>query len=326
MRKIVALFFVLFFVSGFAVWAGGSQASQSTYKATGVATIVFSVKTPSNDTFQNALAAAIQNEVDAQGGQFILMGAGNASNVATQVTQLEDMVNKGVDGLVVNPMDSNAVIPALRNAKKKGIPVVIVDTPLPPGNEDLYIAFVGTDNYNAGQIAGKAMVERLGNRGKVVLVRGANGNAAGDGRTDGFKAGIQGSNLQLVGEQVGNWSNAEAMQVMENMLQANSDIAGVFSASDVMVEGILQAYADNGKDPAQICTIAVDGAVYAVDWIDQGRIYGTMAQFPSVMGQRAVQLLMDAIKGQAYNGPKSIDSGAELITTQNSKTYRPKAF
>jgi ribose transport system substrate-binding protein len=291
----------------------------------GVIEIVFSVKTPSNDSFQSALAAAIQTSVEEAGGQFILMGAGSASNVATQVSQLEDVINRGCDGLIVNPLDSNAVIPALTTAKEKGIPVVIVDTPLPEGNEDLYLSFCGTDNYDAGYKAGKAMVEILGDEGKVALVRGANGNAAGDARADGFKAGIEGSNLELAGEQVGNWSNSEAMQVTESMLQANPDIAGLFSCSDVMVEGILQAYSDNNK--TGIVTIAVDGTLNACDWIEDGDIYGTMAQYPSVMGSMAVEILMKSINGEDLSGiEKYSDSGVELITKETVADYRPLAF
>ena len=318
MKKVFALILTLVLALGCAAVA---QAGDEPF------TIVFSVKTPSNDTFQSALATAIQNKAGELGMEMILMGAGSASNVSTQVQQLEDCVNGGyVDALIVNPLDSNAVIPALQKAKEAGIPVVIVDTPLPAGNEELYITYVGTDNYNAGYQAALAMGEKLG-EGDVVLVRGANGNAAGDGRASGFKDGLGQTKLNLVNEQVGNWSNTEAMQVTENMLSANPDIKGLFSCSDVMVEGILQAYSDNGYASGSICTIAVDGAIYAVEWVQNGDIYATMAQFPSVMGETAVETLHKALSGEDLSGiEKYIDSGVLCVTADNAQQYLPSAF
>ena len=102
------------------------------------------------------------------------------------------------------------------------------------------------------------MVQALGNKGNVLVVRGANGSVAGDNRVDGFKKGLEGSNLTIVGEQPGNWTNSVAMQVTENMLQANKDVRGLFTASDVMLDGILQALSDGNRQGITI--ISVDGS------------------------------------------------------------------
>ena len=102
------------------------------------------------------------------------------------------------------------------------------------------------------------MVKELGDKGNVLIVRGANGSLAGDLRVDGFKAGIQGSGLVVVGEQPGNWTNSVAMQVTENMLQANKNVDGLFSASDVMLDGVLQAAGDANRTGIKI--LSVDGS------------------------------------------------------------------
>ena len=194
------------------------------------------------------------------------------------------------------------------------------------GNESLYIAYVGTDNFNAGKVAGQRMVKELGGQGDVLIVRGANGSLAGDQRVDGFKAGVAGSGLKIVGEQPGNWTNSVAMQVTENMLQANKNVAGVFSASDVMLDGVLQAIGDANRSGIKI--LSVDGSKKAVDLVEQGAIVGTMAQFPSKMGSIAVDNLLAVLAGKkaADSIPKVIDSGTMVYDKTNLDEARKWAF
>ena len=154
---------------------------------------------------------------------------------------------------ILSPMDGKAVVPVLKKAQAAKIQVIVVDSSVEKGNEGLYISYVGTDNFNAGKTAGQRMVKELGAKGNVLIVRGANGSLAGDQRVDGFKAGIQGSGLVVVGEQPGNWTNSVAMQVTENMLQANKQVDGLFSASDVMLDGILQAAGDATAPASRSC-------------------------------------------------------------------------
>ncbi|WP_162991216.1 sugar ABC transporter substrate-binding protein [Biomaibacter acetigenes] len=280
-------------------------------------TIAFSLKTVTNDDFQKAIADSIQKSVEASGNKFLLVTAGEQTAVATQVNQIEDLIMKKVDAIILNPMDSKAVIPALKKAKEANIPVVLVDTPVDKGNEDLYICYIGTDNFNAGVEAGKRMVKELNGQGNVLIVRGANGNAAGDKRVDGFKKGLEGSQIKIVGEEPGDWSNDKAMSVTQNMLQANSDVQGLFSASDVMLDGILQALKDKKKTGLTI--MSVDGSKKAVDLIKTGEITGTMAQFPGKMGTMAVDTLLKVLDGSLDPSKvqKTIDSGTMVYDKTN---------
>jgi ribose transport system substrate-binding protein len=223
-------------------------------------------------------------------------------------------------------MDGKSVVPVLKKAQAAKIPVIVVDSSVEKGNEPLYIAYVGTDNFNAGKVAGQRMVKELGGHGDVLIVRGANGSLAGDQRVDGFKAGIVGSGLKIVGEQPGNWTNSVAMQVTENMLQANKNVGGVFSASDVMLDGVLQAIADANRSGIKI--LSVDGSKKAVDLVEQGAIVGTMAQFPSKMGSIAVDNLLAVLAGKkaADSIPKVIDSGTMVYDKTNLDEARKWAF
>jgi ribose transport system substrate-binding protein len=316
MKRILAVLVVL------AVFAAGSAfgAGKKVY------TIAFSLKTITNDDFQKAIADAIQQNVEASGNTFLLVTAGEQTAVSTQVSQVEDLIAKKVDAIILNPMDGKAVVPVLKKAKAAGIPVIVVDSSVEKGNESLYLAYVGTDNFNAGVEAGKRMVKELGNKGSVLVVRGANGSLAGDNRVDGFKKGLQGSGVKIVGEQPGNWTNSVAMQVTENMLQANKSVDGLFTASDVMLDGILQALGDAGKD--KITILAVDGSLKAVDLIEAGTVTGTMAQFPAKMGKIAVENLLGFMDGskKASAIPKVIDSGTMVYDKTNLDEARKWAF
>jgi ribose transport system substrate-binding protein len=289
-------------------------------------TIAFSLKTVTNDDFQKAIAASIQQAVEKSGNKFLLVTAGDETGVSIQVNQLEDLIAKKVDAIVLNPMDGKSVVPVLKKAQAAKIPVIVVDSSVEKGNDALYVSYVGTDNFNAGKVAGQRMVKELGGQGSVLIVRGANGSSAGDQRVDGFKAGIEGSGLKVVGEQPGNWTNSVAMQVTENMLQANKKVDGLFSASDVMLDGALQAIGDANR--AGIKILSVDGSKKAVDLVEQGAIVGTMAQFPAKMGTIAVENLLAVLDGKKAvdSIPKVIDSGTMVYDKTNLDEARKWAF
>ena len=277
--------------------------------------IGYSTKTITNDAFQLSLHDAIKAAVEAGGDTFVPVLAESQTAVATQVSQIEDLINQKVDGLIVNPMDSNADIQVLQKAKDAGIPVVLVDQGIEAGHEDLYVTLISTDNLAGGKSAGERMVKELNNAGNVIIVRGANGSQAGDDRADGFKAGIEGSGLKLINEQPGDWVVDKAMQVTENMIQANADIQGIFCCSDNMLPGILQALANNDLTGVKI--ISFDGSDAGKGMIKDGSILGTVAQFPDKIGAMGVENLMKAIGGSTDGIEKFIDAGTQIFDATN---------
>jgi len=281
-------------------------------------TIGYSLKTITNDAFQLALYTGIKDAVEASGNTFVDAIAESQTAVATQVNQIEDLIAQGVDALILNPMDANAVIPVMEKAKAQNIPVILVDQGVNE-HEDLYVTFVSTDNFAAAKLAGEKMAEILGGVGNVIIVRGANGSSAGDQRADGFKAGIEGTGLALVNEQAGDWVVDKAMQVTENMIQANPDIDGIFCCSDNMVPGILQALKNNDLNPAEICFISFDGAKAGCDYIAAGEMTGTMAQFPAIIGAKAVEVMLGVLDGSVDPAAieKFVDAGTDMYTKDN---------
>ncbi len=282
--------------------------------------IGFSVKTLTNEPFQAFIADMIQTKVEENGCEFVLATTDSAEDVAQQVSQIEDMLVSGIDALIVNPLDSSAIIPALEKCKAANVPVIMVDSgPAEGTDESLYVTYIGTDNYAGSVTAGEKLAEALGGEGKVVIVRGVSGNTAGEARANGFKAGIEGTNVELVAEQPGNWSNDDALQAMENMLIANPDIDGVYSCSDVMLDGILEAIESSGKD--DILIYSFDGLTNGCQLVLDGKVNATMQQYPSVMGELAVEYLLQILKGEktAEDFEKFVDSGVAYVTQETAE-------
>lgn len=290
-------------------------------------TIVFSTKTITNNEFQRVMAEEAQKVVEAAGYNFELILSGDELAVAKQVENIENAINKNVDGLIVAPMDGSAVIPALEKAKTAGIPVIIADAAIDEGNEDLYATYVGSDNYKIGQEAAKQMIDKIG-EGEVVMVRGASGAMGGELRAQGFTDGLEGSPVKLVNEQSGEWQSDVAMQVTENMLTANPDTKGIFLCSDGMLSGVISAYQNKGKTGDDVCVISVDGNISALDAIEAGTCYGVVAQYPGVIGQKSAETLLSILSGETdpESLDKFIDSGYFFMNPDNIEESREIAY
>ena len=343
MKKVIAMLLSLVMVLGMAACGGTNTQEESQTTAedtaeegteetepaeseaeaeteTGSYKIGFSVKTLTNEPSQAFIADMIQTKVEEAGCEFVLATTDSAEDVAQQVSQIEDMLVSGIDALIVNPLDSNAIIPALERCKEENVPVIMVDSgPAEGTDESLYVTYIGTDNYAGSVTAGEKMAEELGGEGKVVIVRGVSGNTAGEARANGFKAGLEGTNVEVVAEQPGNWSNDDALQAMENMLIANPDIDGVYSCSDVMLDGILEAIDSAGADG--ILIYSFDGLTNGCQLVLDGRVQATMQQYPSVMGELAVEYLLQILNGEktADDFEKFVDSGVAYVTQENAE-------
>jgi len=318
MKRILSLVIVLAMV--FALCAFASAEDKYT--------IGYSLKTITNDSFQLALYNAIKEAVEASGNTFVDAIAESQTGVATQVQQIETLIESGVDALILNPMDKEACITVMEKAKEKNIPVVLVDQGIDE-HDDLYVTFISTDNFAAAKVAGEYMADQLGEEGgKAIIVRGANGSQAGDDRADGFKAGIEGTKVVLANEQPGDWTVDVAMQATENMLQADPDIKGIFCCSDNMIAGILQALENNDIDVADLCFISFDGAKFGVDFIKEGKLTGSMAQFPGKIGATAVETILSVLNGEktAADFEKFTDAGTTVYTAEDLDGAYETAF
>ena len=277
-----------------------------TIEIVGNGSIGLAVSTQNNPFFvtlvEGAKEAAAQLGVDLQ-----VTDAGD--DAAKQTTDIETLVASGISVLVVNPVDSDAVTGAVQAAISKGVRVISVDRAVNGAEVDCQIA---SDNVAGAAMATQFIVDTLGEGAVVAELQGITGASAAIDRSAGFHS-VADTKLEVAASQTANFDRAQGMSVMENMLQANGDIQAVFAANDEMALGALEAISGAGKN---ILVVGFDATDDAVEAVKAGRLGGTIAQQPALLGATAVENAVSLINGQSIE--KNIPVEVTLITAENA--------
>ena len=283
------------------------------------------VKTLTGDVFQLKMAEAARDRAIELGADAAIYQAGGQTAVQKMVGIVEDLIVQRTDIILISPLDAKAVVPVFRQAKEEGVIIVCMDS---NAEGDDYVTFISTDNYQAAVLGAKHAKEALGGKGKVVVIEGAPGNAVGDARKNGFKDEIvKDSEIKIVASQSGFWTNEKAMSATENILQANPDVDLVFSCSDGMTGGILEAIKLAGKEN-KIKVVSFDGSRFGIELIKDGKIIADVAQFPVKIGRMAAETGVGVYNKTVDPAslPKFVDSGTKLITPANADESMADAF
>ena len=267
----------------------------------GSGAVGFSVSTLNNPFFVS-LSEGAKAEAEKQGVKLVVVDAGD--DAAKQTNDIEDLISRNVSVLIVNPVDSDAVAPAVQNAVSKGIKVISVDRVVNGVEVDCRIA---SDNAAGAKMATEYLVELIGEGAKAAELEGVPGASATIDRGAGFHEAAD-TALDVVASQTANFNRAEGMNVMENILQSCPEVKGVFAHNDEMALGAVEAVLASGKDIKIVGFDATDDAVAAVK---SGKMAATVAQKPELMGETAVQTAMKLINGETVE--KSLPVEVELI-------------
>lgn len=267
----------------------------------GSGAVGFSVSTLNNPFFVS-LSEGAKAEAEKQGVKIVVVDAGD--DVAKQTNDIEDLISRNVSVLIVNPVDSDAVAPAVQNAVSKGIKVISVDRVVNGVEVDCQIA---SDNAAGAKMATEYLIELIGEGAKAAELEGVPGASATIDRGAGFHEAAD-KDLDVVASQTANFNRAEGMNVMENILQSCPEVKGVFAHNDEMALGAVEAVLASGKDIKIVGFDATDDAVAAVK---SGKMAATVAQKPELMGETAVQTAMKLINGETVE--KSLPVEVELI-------------
>ena len=267
---------------------------------TGSGSIGLAVSTLNNPFFVT-LSEGAKEAAAEKDAELIVVDAGD--DAAKQTNDIEDLISKNISVLIVNPVDSDAVAPAVKDAVAKGIKVVSVDRVVNGVDVDCAIA---SDNVAGAEAATEYLVGLIGEDAKVAELQGVSGASATIDRGEGFHT-VADEKLDVVSSQTANFNRSEGMTVMENMLQANSDIQGVFAHNDEMALGAVEAIGN--KDILVVGFDATDDAMAAVA---EGRMAATVAQKPDLMGATAVETALKLIAGESVE--KEIPDEVELVT------------
>lgn len=228
---------------------------------------------------------------------------------AKQAADIEMLVASGISVLIVNPVDSDAVTGAVESAISQGVKVICVDRVVNGVTVDCQIA---SDNVAGAAMATQYIVDTIGAGAAVAELQGVTGASASIERSEGFHQ-VADTALHVVASQSANFSRAEGMSVMENMLQGNSNIQAVFAANDEMALGAAEAISSVGKD---ILVVGFDATDDAIASIKQGRMAATIAQQPDLIGETAVINALRLMNGE--NVDQNIPIPVTLITAENA--------
>ncbi len=258
-----------------------------------------------NNPFFVSLKEGAEKEAKAQGIDIITVDSQNDS--AKQVSAIEDLIQKNVDVLIVNPTDSDAVTAAIKSANDANIPVITVDR---SANGGKVVSHIASDNIAGGKMAGEYILDKIGKKGKVVELEGIPGSSAARERGEGFHKAIDSvSTVQVVAKQAADFDRAKGLTVMENILQSHKDIQAVFAHNDEMALGAVQALEAAGMK--NVVVVGFDATDDAVKAVKDGKMSATIAQKPTEIGKIGVQTAVKVAKKQSVE--KSIPVALDLV-------------
>ncbi|QDH20257.1 ribose ABC transporter substrate-binding protein RbsB [Saccharibacillus brassicae] len=283
-------------------WARTNQASDS-----GKIKIGLSISTLNNPFFVS-LKDGVTAEAQKLGIEVIVVDAQNDS--AKQSNDVDDLLQQGVNALLVNPTDSAAISSAVQAANVLDIPVIALDRSADQGDVK---ALVASDNAKGGQMAAEYLVQQLGKGAKVIELQGVPGASATRERGRGFHE-IADVQLDVIASQAADFDRTKGLTVMENLLQGNPGVQAVFAHNDEMALGAIEAIQSSGKD---IPVVGFDGNDDALTSIRNGKLTATVAQQPDLIGQLAVNAARDVLQGKEVEA--SIPAPLKLVTTEDSQ-------
>jgi ribose transport system substrate-binding protein len=269
--------------------------------------------------FWKTVHAGAEMAAQELGVDIIWKGSLKEDDREAQISVVENIITRGVDGIVLAPLDDTALRRPVDEAMQNGIPVVIFDSGLQGDN---YISYVATDNFKAGQLAGQYMAKLLDGKGNVEVLRYAEGSDSTTKREDGFLDAIQAfADIEIVtSNQYGGVTTESALQAAENLLsrfggnEGNLQIDGIFCATEPTALGILRAL-QNAGFAGKIKFVGFDSSEKMIDALRAGELSGFVVQNPMKIGYLGVKTLVEHIRGRQV--PRRIDTGSVFVTMEN---------
>ncbi|MFJ8032350.1 ABC transporter substrate-binding protein [Streptomyces sp. NPDC096032] len=287
------------------------------------ATVGFSQSEKEANPFRIAETASIKAEAKKRGVR--LLTANAQSQFSKQISDVQDLIAKGADLLVVAPLNSDGWEPVLRAAAAKHIPIVTIDRKINATACKDYVSFIGSDFVEQGERAADQMIEATGGKGEIAILLGAAGNNVTTERTKGFEDRIKekAPGLKIVFRQTGDFAREKGQSVTENLIQSKPGIKGIYAENDEMGLGAVNALKGAGKKPGEVKIVTIDGTRNAVQGIVDGWIDGVVESNPR-FGPLAFQTLDTFTQGRKVSQDIVIQDSS--YTESNAKSDLGKAY
>src|SRR5881394_637980 len=265
----------------------------------------------------NAGAFKARDELAAQGIKLDVIWKGplKEDDRDQQIQTVENFTSRRVSGLVLAPLDSQALVRPVASAVQSKIPVVIIDSGL---KTDQYISFIATDNYKGGQMAASHLGKLLGGKGNVILLRYAVGSASTEEREAGFLDALKKHpDIKLISsDQYAGPTRETGYQASQNLLNRfGNEVNGVFCPNENSTIGMTMALREIGKAGGKVKMVGFDSGSKSVMDLKNGDVQGLVVQNPLLMGYMGVMTMVKSLQGEKVE--KRIDTGVVLATPEN---------
>jgi ribose transport system substrate-binding protein len=244
---------------------------------------------------------------------------------AQQIGVVQQFVSSGVSAIVLAPLDDTALRTPVKSAAEHNIPVVIFDSALKGEVGKDFLSYVATNNVRGGEIGGEELARLLGGKGKVVLLRYAEGSASTTERETGFLAVMKkhpGITL-LVDNRYAGPTVSTAQDAAMNLIDKIREADGIFCANESSTQGMLLALRQTGLT-GQKQFVGFDTSPFLLAALNKGDVQGLVAQNPTRMGYLGVATAVKHLRGEKVE--TAIDTGCVLVTKANQGTPEVKTI
>ncbi|MGV9356193.1 ABC transporter permease/substrate-binding protein [Streptomyces misionensis] len=262
-----------------------------------------------NNPFFVQIRSGAQAEAKRLGVDLTVTDAQN--DASQQANQLQNFTSSHLGAIIVNPVDSDAAGNSVKAADKANIPVIAVDRGV---NKADVNALVASDNIAGGEQAAKTIAEKLGGKGKIVILQGQAGTSAARERAQGFANGLKAyPGIKVVAQQPADFDRTKGLDVMSNLLQAHPDVQGVIAANDEMALGAIKAL--GSKAGTSVPVVGFDGTPDGLKAVKAGTLYASVAQQPTQLGRIAVDNALKATQGKKVE--QMVKVPVKVVTKDN---------
>lgn len=289
--------------------AGESQSKTGTKSGDKKYVVGLAMNTQTNPFFVD-VKSGVQKAADELGVELYITDAQDDPTI--QMKDVENLITKKPDCIIIDTCDSEAIVSSIEACNKAGIPVLTMDREASGGE---VVSHIGYDAVKSGKLAGQYLVDTLGKKGNIVEIQGIMGTNVAQNRSKGFNEIIsQNPDMKIVACQVADFDRAKGMSVMENILQANPHIDGLYAANDEMLLGALEAVEAAGRLD-EITMIGCDAIDDTIKAIKANKVEATIAEPPFFLGKAIMNAAYDYLEGKQVEKYVILDN--ELVTAEN---------
>jgi ribose transport system substrate-binding protein len=264
--------------------------------------------------YWNSVHAGAAKAAKELGVNIIWQGPLKEDDRQVQIQTVQNFISRGVDAIALAPLDARSLVPSVKAAAGRDIPVIIFDSDLA---SDDYKSFVATDNLEGGRLSAKRLSEVLGGKGKVILLRYTEGSASTTNREEGFLQGMKefGPGIELIStNQYAGVTIEKGFQVAQNLLNRYPQVDGVFCPNETSAQAMLRAL-QTAKKAGTVKLVGFDTNDMLITALQKGEIQGLAVQDPFQMGYLAVKTARQVVLGEPFE--KRIDTGVTMVTPEN---------